>query len=419
MSSFGYSSTNYGDGVKVGTIINALYNPSDAYNTYLPCDSSKVSRSAYPLLSNIVPANIGTYTGTNRTLLAIPTSNACDTDGTQWIVAGAAGTTGLVSINSSYTNTNITTPASFNTASVKWLGGANWVAANAASAQPLYSSNSGSTFTAATGADITTTKMQDCMAYSPTLGSGSGRIAYAVGGTSSGTIYTSDDYGHTYTARTTGLSGLNIFHLVWTGTQYLGTIGTANQYITSPDGITWTANYYPFNLGAATATSCNLCSDGNGTITLCESGATGPGTDGLYSIIVSINNGATWQLVQPPGGIQGSNWTIPLVVSRTNGKWFCSTENSGGIIGGLWVSADGKTWIASNDQTTDAGGSAINSGASFTYANGVYLSISNNNSRGATTAISLVEDLSKFYLPQSTYTGVNYTLSTPQWIKAK
>lgn len=408
----GNSSQLFGS-IPIGSVIQAPFNPDPVGGSYLLLDGTKQVRNSYPLLAATIPVNLGTFTVISRTLPAAACANAIDCDGVQWALSGAQGTSAIYTTPDGIHYTARTTPAGFQPAAIKWLGGNNWVAADQATA-PIYSSNGAVTWNASTGGLTTNTFMPDTLAYAPPssgLGSGSGRLVQVTGnGTNSASIMTSDDLGHTYTARTHGL-GTSIFHVCWTGSQYFATTGIAGTYTTSPDGITWTLKYF-FGANAVALTNAanqnymQVCSNGNGTVII--SAYTNMGQAGI-SCIASFDNANTWSVLPLPVSA-----ITPLLyhttISYTNGKFVAGTYTGSGVC----VSADAKVWVSSNDPSTELS-SGWNTGVTYSYnaAAGYYFAISYASSK----AITVAEDLSKFYLPgQQTSSAVsNY----PYYIRAK
>ena len=388
--------------VPVGTIIEAPYSFGVTNTDYLLCDHTKVVRATYPKLSEQYPSAFGTFTPTVRTLNSLPSSNAGASNGTIWAVAGVAGVTAIQTSPDGVTWTNRTTPADANVRSILWLGGTRWAAMRAdVGAQPLYSSDNAVTWTAASGAVVTDSgAYQCCAAYASTIGA-SGRIVLAVGTTS---VYTSDDFGVTYTVRATGL-GVNVFNVCWTGTRFVATTTSTTAVAVSTDGITWTSVLTPVALTAATASTGFIASDGAGRVVITSNASLA----GQYGIFVSQDSGATWSQRLLPSYVGSTYFGLQttLFPSFTNGLFFLSGNSSGGV-----VSADLKTFITVSDvNVLQVYGNVISNA-------GIYLC-----AKASVTVPTLVNDTTKMYLPgqvTAAPSSGSYALTShPQWIKAK
>lgn len=160
--------------------------------------------------------------------------------------------------------------------------------------------------------------------------------------------------------------------------------------MTSPDGITWTLNYWPFTIDVSSATIGQIASNGAGLVVA-----------GWSSIlIVSYDSGATWFTRALSGPVSRANSANDVLLnpSYTNGRFFV----------GSWSSTDLVSWVRSNELA-----SAINAGAygQISYKAGVYLM------PGYMIGATFVEDQSKITLP-ITPTGGNTAGGYAQWDNA-
>lgn len=369
----------------VGSTVQVPYALTDP--NWLPCLGQKVSRSLYPALSACLPT-IGSYTPTLRTHAACD-ADAIATDGTTWVVCGtSAGTQGIQTTTDGITYTPRTTTASADVMSIIY-DGVNFVAASCG-VHAMYSTNGGTTWTASVSSSLmytTGSSRQDGMAWAPTLGT-VGRFCLCNSPTQ---FVTSDDRGVTWTARVHGIVGYSPQHICWTGTRFIATCATsAGGYMTSPDGITWTLNYWPFTIDVSSATIGQIASNGAGLVVA-----------GWSSIlIVSYDSGATWFTRALSGPVSRANSANDVLLnpSYTNGRFFV----------GSWSSTDLVSWVRSNELA-----SAINAGAygQISYKAGVYLM------PGYMIGATFVEDQSKITLP-ITPTGGNTAGGYAQWDNA-
>jgi hypothetical protein len=374
-----------GGGQPIGSIVQAPYNLTDS--AYLPCDGRKVLRATYPRLSDCLPS-IGTFTATSRTKGATPTSSAIANNGTLWVVTGAVGTSNLHSTTDGITYTPRTTPATCDIRSVLH-DGTNFVAANAVAGAMQYSANgtAWSTSATATVAAPGSTALQTCMTWASSLGT-VGRFCLGAGATAAGTVYTSDDRGVTWTARTSGLAAINVFHVCWTGQKYIATSSTANTIYTSTDGITWVAQAMPFATAAATAGFGSIISDGNGKVLWVGAVNTG------NSLVVSLDHGATWSikiLYDATGAVIPFAAATNSVANYTNGRFIVLGAASQLSV----ISTDLVGWTVSGDF-------ALGNTGTVSHKSGVYLQ---NVTFNSTAASTLTEDATYMRLPYTVPSG--------------
>jgi len=172
------------------------------------------------------------------------------------------------------------------------------------------------------------------IAYSSTLGSGSGRLCAIETGTSTNKAMTSDDGGSTWTARTlpssrtwmsiTWAAGLSLFVAVAQD----GT--TSGQCATSPDGITWTARTMPAGQWASVAWSSSL------------SRLVAVGLSGGPSYACTSTNGISW---------------TTSGVTQISGYWVsvCSAGSLGFVAVGQFDTGSGQVMVASTGLNWSSG----------------------------------------------------------------
>ena len=391
------------NGFSVGAVAQFPFNISATDNTWLLCNGAAVLQSAYPVLAQQYPAGCGTFTAITRTPANAPSSNACASDGAKWVLAGSAGSTGVCTTTDGITYNYVSVPASFSCCSILYLGSGNWVAASSGGVSgAIYGNGNLSIWTYGDSNLVTAGAQQSCMAYSPTLGSGSGRIVRAFGSSIANSVSTSDNNGVSWTTQTTPF---NLFNVCWTGTQFLATGSSTTQFATSPDGVTWTAITTNITTSAGSVLILLCASDGKGNVVVANDGST-------QAVIVSNDNCVTFQTYYLPtyNCTSSNSYFYPKSVSYTGGRFTITSSNSPA---GLAVSTTGKNWaLAYYPALVVPSLIAVN----YVYrSNGVYLSISSNG-----TTQTLLEDTTKMYLPGQV---VNYTgtiqNTQPTYIKAK
>ena len=366
----------------VGSIVQVPYYLTDT--NWLPCLGQRLVRTQYPALAACVPS-IGVFTPTTRTKSAASASGALCADSTNWISAGAVGTTNIYTSPDGVTWTGRTTPASTDTRSLI-NDGTNIIGIGPANA--IYSTNGGSTWTASASSPGTgASAIQDCMALAPSLGT-VGRLCATNNATG---FWTSDDRGVTWTSRTT--SSPNIFwHVCWTGTKFIA-LNSSFQAWSSSDGITWARLGLTVDIGTISAQNGSIASDGNGLVVIaCNNGG----------LLVSTDHGATWT-------VRVATYAGVATVCRSNGRFFVSQSN-----GNLLVSIDALTWVSTNDMRLFDGSYA----SPVAYKSGVYMT----GGFGINTCLTMVEDTTQMVLPSAPMAGtVNLgmpALLTP-WIKVR
>ena len=385
----------------IGSIIEAPYNFGANNPGWLLCDHTQVNKADYPLLANQYPSRIGTFTPTIRTPATAPGSTAGASNGTIWAIAGLnTGTTCIQTTPDGVTWTSRTTPADFDTRSILYMTGNRWVAfGSLPGIQPLYSSDGAVTWNLATGAtSVSAQASQSCAAWAPTIGV-NGRICLAYG---TGSVFTSDDFGVTFTARATGVSG-NVNGVCWSGTMFVANTSSITDIAVSTDGITWTAVSTPVNM--STTANSTIASDGLGRVALeTASVANGAG------VMCSQDSGATWSMRLLPSYIGTDNSTASHrthLVSFTNGLFFTSTPTA------MSVSTDLKTFIPISNLALTGGRANIVSNA------GIYMGVVG----ALPTVRTITNNPSKMYLPgqvvSSGSLAYNSLTSHLQWIKAR
>lgn len=356
----------------VGSIVQAPYNLTDP--AHLPCDGRRVLRATYPRLSACLPS-IGTFTATSRAKSATPTSSAIAADGTNWVVTGAVGTSNLYTTPDGITYTARATPGATDTRTLLHTG-TNFVAAGP-NGNAMYSPT-GTTWTASasSSAQATASMLQTSMTYAPGLGGANGRI-YLCGGTAAGG-WTSDDHGVTWTVRVSG--AFILYHVCWTGQNFIATGSAANTIYTSTDGITWAAQTMPFATSAATPTLGSIISDGNRKVLLVNATSN--------YIATSTDHGATWSLrtfFDQNGTQIALTAATNAVANYTNGRFFIFASG----VQFTLISTDLAGWSISGEF-------AVGNTGCISHKAGVYLQ---NVTFNTTAASTIVEDTSYMRLP--------------------
>ena len=391
---------------RVGEITTAPYNFSYNNPDWLLCDCSIINKGEYSELAAQYPANIGVFTATNRTPSAgAPFSNACASNGTMWIIAGPSGTSTMYKTTDGITYTSIPTSSAGDIGSILYLGTGHWVAVGTGG--NLYSSNDGVSW-GVNATAATSVGWQDMMCYSSTLGTGSGRIVYVAGTT---TVYTSDDFGVSWTPRvTTGLNSL--FHICWTGSRFIATInGVANAVAVSNDGVTWASLSIPFPMAVASAVTSFIASDGKGNVVISMNSSVASS----YGILISNDHGITWKERVIPGytGYGTFGNIYPGFPSYTNDIFFLVASPGSGS-NSIIVSTNLKAFVTISNIY------ALNY-----YDNVVYNSGTGTYYCAAAVVLNrtMVSDNSKMQLPgQILSTNASSTVtptSHVQWIKAR
>ena len=377
-----YFSEFVGGSAPVGSIVQGPYNLTDP--AYLPCDSRKVVRATYPLLSACL-SSIGTFTGTGRTKPVTSVNAAICTHGLNYVMSGiAGGAGGIVTTPDGITFTQRTTPTS--TTVVSLISDGTNIVGAASGASPVYSTDGGATFTATAtaGVSVTAGTVQTVMAYAPTLGA-NGRFCMANLNASTTQIATSDDRGVTWTLRTHGL-GFTVMHVCWTGTKYIATLNTGGFVGVSADGISWALQAMPFRTLAASGNVGTIVSDGAGRVLWCDSTGT--------LIITSADHGINWSkraFGAISTGFTGGYTSITLI-SFANSRFFAALTANAGC--SFLCSADLQSWVPVMDAYSPSMTSSFNVMA---HKSGVYFF----NDSTTTACQTLVEDTTKMYLPNN------------------
>lgn len=386
----GFSSM-FGGGLPIGSTILAPYSLTDP--SWLPCDGSTILRATYPILGAVLPS-IGTFTPTIRTKSAAPVSQAIATDGTVWVVTGSTSQN-IYTTTDGITYTARTVPTGTDIRSIIY-DGTNFVAAgNDATNHSMYSTTGGTTWSSSStgGAYPEPNSNPTCMAWASTLGT-VGRFCIAGGGSNTGSVWTSDNRGVSWTSRTV-LGSPNIYHVCWTGSTFLAT-GSDGHIHASTDGITWTGFDIPGTSVVATIDSWPIISNGAGKV-LTSYGS---------SVITSLDNGATWK-ISTLYNLAGTALSFAnCQPSYTNNRFFIATSSS------QLCSTDLISWLI--QPVLNAGAYWVNS--YWSYKSGVYLV---NVSAASLTALTVVEDTGYALLPNTGNSSVAGISNFKSFIKAK
>ena len=380
-----YFSEFVGGSAPVGSIVQGPYNLTDP--AYLPCDSRKVVRATYPLLSACL-SSIGTFTGTGRTKPVTSVNAAICTHGLNYVMSGiAGGAGGILTTPDGITFTQRTTPAS--TTVVSLISDGTNIVGAASGASPVYSTDGGSTFTATAtaGVSVTAGTVQTVMAYAPTLGA-NGRFCMANLNASTTQVATSDDRGVSWTLRTHGL-GFTVIQICWTGTKYIATLNTIGFIGVSSDGITWALQTMPFRTNSASSFVGGIVSDGAGKVLW---------VDGFQTLtFVSLDHGATWSKRIFGATTNGASAGVMSLYlpSFANSRFFISVNANGSTAScSFLTSADLQSWVPVIDAYSPSMTGSFNVMA---HKSGVYFF----NDSSTTACQTLVEDITKMYLPNN------------------
>jgi hypothetical protein len=182
--------------------------------------------------------------------------------------------------------------------------------------------------------DATLDQPWGSVAFSPTLGSGSGRVCAIATGVAENEAMTSDDGGQTWTARglpstrtwmsVTWAAGLSLFVAVAQD----GTV--SGRCATSPDGITWTARTTPDGAWASVAWSSSLS----------------------RLVAVGLSAGPSYAMTST----DGTTWTTSGV-TQINGYWksVCSAGALGFVAVGQFDTGSGQVMYATTGLNWTAG----------------------------------------------------------------
>ena len=370
-----FASQFLGGGQPVGSIVQAPYNITDA--AWLPCQGQRILRATYPQMSACQPT-VGVFTATQRTKGAATSAPAICAHGANFVLAATGpSANGIYTTTDALTYTLRTTP---NASVVSLISdGTNVVAANNGSL-PLYSTDAGVTWAASATSAIAGNYGQQTMAYAPSLGA-NGRFLLLEQAT--GTVWTSDNRGVTWTSRVTGL-GVQLAGVCWTGSRYMAVTTSGSQGLcgVSADGITWSLQIFPMYL----STSLGIVSDGAGRVLI---------VDSLQSLIAtSQDHGATF--ARRSFGNAGGGGVMPLSITASfaNARFFVTTNSlSGNPTAGFLCSADLQSWTLVPDVYLLG---AINQAANVAFKSGVYVI-----NGIAAILYSLTEDTTRMYLPSS------------------
>lgn len=367
----------------VGSFLFAPYKISDP--AYLLCNGAKLVRTTYPLYAALQP--VGTFTSTIRTKGAVASSAAVYADSTNFIAAGAPGTSAIQTSPDGITWTQRTT-AAYTSYGIKCIAGdgTNIVILTSAAAgiAPSYSTDNGATFTQSTsgGAFVADQSPPSALTYAPNLGT-VGRFL-ALCQANGLYISTSDDRGVTWTSYAHG-TGFNFLAVCWTGTKFIALTSISGTVMTSTTGLTgsWTAQAVSFIQTFTAAGQGQIVSDGAGKVLIIDNSA--------FVATVSTDNLATtysrsFATLLSTGNTPGNMYLG--VPSFANGRFFILW--TAGQQRSLLVSTDLNTWLYPPDVSLPA---IEQYGIAFKA--GVYLA----SSLGSQNAFSFVEDTTKVYLP--------------------
>lgn len=238
------------------------------------------------------------------------------------------------------------------------------------------------------------TQAWKCIAYSPTLGTGQGRLVIAG---NSGSLAYSDDFGDTWIAGTTPSASQwsSLAWAPWLNAFYGVTpTVTANQFMTSADGITFTGVAAPasksWNGIAASTTLSMLCA--------------------VATDAVTSNNIAT--------SLNGSAWTSQLsIVSQTfttTGRWVLADTSVGFLFpckspssaaAQIQHSTDGASWSTTAPTKTIGTGVGTGNPQRYVYltSKGVIFAAGANSDTFRSADLVTIERYPVPYPPLTTY----------------
>lgn len=384
---------------QLGEIVQSAANlEADGDNSrWRRCDGRNMPRAKFSsefLRRYNVP---GVMTFTARTLSQTPVTAAVSANGTYFVTSSiSSATTQLITSPDGVTYTDRAgTGTAVSNKAIIWTG-TNFVIASSGTTKAYYAPDPTATFTIGGTGAVAVSSDINCLAYSASLG----RVLHVPNG-SGNTVYTSDDNGQTWTARTLAATQTNS-QTCWSGSQFIITCSTGKTVQTSADGITWSTVTMPW-IYFKTVTKYHIASNGAGVVVMIcgdnSSNGAGPALQGYF--IISQDGGNTWGLIPTPTFYDAISST-PVVdsVLCTNGVFFSGISASYGT---NMLSKDGAVWVFS--------GAPASSGTCYCvgYKAGVYLRI-----QESTTAETFSEDLGKLMLPRTTRMyGTGTTVYTP------
>ncbi len=227
--------------------------------------------------------------------------------------------------------------------------------------------------------------------YGPTANAGAGRTCLVKDGAlaTASALFSLDEGGDTSWAAGSGGSTMTHKCGCWSGTKGFVFASTFGSYKTSADLATWADQTMPMADGSGGAVNC-CASDGKATVVV--AGAVGVvGSATLYGLMVSKDDGATWQYANCPDTSGHILAGAPSRIDFINGK-FIATFAAGLTNATAWVSIDGVTWVI-EPISRGRGVNIVTIG--YAFKAGVYCGINAT----ATGALTATEDMSKFRIP--------------------
>lgn len=376
--------SEFDGGLPIGTTLQAV-GSGLPWPMWRPLDGGLLSRMVdeNQQIKNLFP--VGALTGTIRTLAAIPVAPAITiATATHFITAGASGTSGLQQSTDGASWATVAVPATALAGIVATP--TRLVAISSTAGAPIVSANLNPTsaWSSTTGGPVSVSggTSQCRMAYTP---AGPGRVVAVHPTTGPSTL----DEGATAWVSRTGSCRTGI---AWTGLRLVGIATNSNVACHSADGTTYTDILLP---EALTSGNGNIASNGLGIVVI---------TGVASGLLFSDDHGATFRALQIPGIPASDLWRVQF----SDGYFFIPTAF------GLAISPNGRNWFLDPTmmQTMTVSTGVAKKGNLILEIPGV-----------TTTAYTLVESATQFYLPNTQLrTGVNGSgnpiAQNPTYVKA-